>query len=217
MTGRVGGVLVRLVPQALSFPVCHNIQQHLRQNIAVPQSNFCGHSSWSLSPAPPSGAHGFAFEYFTCWPVWQAPSELKLKGTRYHIFFLLLIKIPLWIMNINKQAGFCCHAAKPRPRKTPQKGVNIYNFVSKRMMPDVLGNSICTCGTTKFGGVLRKDDSKKGLTLYSALSKVVPKLILKSWNAKNGYIWHMSYGTQVLLCVAWFKFLKRIIWKSSEH
>lgn len=72
-------------------------------------------------------------------------------------------KIPLWIMRVINKPGFAVTLLSLGPEKPFQMlfttGVNIYNFVSKPMMPDVVSNSIYTCGTTKFFGILRKDNT----------------------------------------------------------
>lgn len=92
-------------------------------------------------------------------------NSLRAQAQRQQIsdFFPPFDKIPLWIMRVINKPRFAVTLLSLGPEKPFQMlfttGVNIYNFVSKPMMPDVLSNSIYTCGTTKFCGILRKDNT----------------------------------------------------------
>lgn len=147
-----------------------NTAASLCQNITVPGTHFffgvC--SYWSLcSPA----AHIFAFEYFTCWSVCSLRAQAQRQQISDISFSPPFDQIPLDYA-CHKQAGVCCHTAKPRPWKTFAKlfttGVNIYNFVSERRKPDVLRKSTYACGTTQLCCVQGVDD--------------IPALSCRLWN-----------------------------------
>lgn len=100
-----------------------------------------------------------AHEYLRCWSAWQTASELRFKEQQMSLRNTLFFKKNFFWWN--SALDYVCHTAKPRYENPAPEAlyrlVNIYNFVSKLMMPTFLSNSAHRY-SKKVCGLLRNDD-----------------------------------------------------------